>query len=171
MQTTEENKDDNTNNFNFFFIYITTQKHNSYFPFISLFLISVFCFSAFVSFFFFCFLSLMAIQCSCHQLWWSFWKLSICLVLVLQTQIAFSALLMSLKNHHINHHHRRPMLQANQSTCALFVGTWVRDDSYPLYESSSCPIIDAEFNCQMYGRPDSDYLKYRWQPLNCELPR
>ncbi|KAB1225747.1 Protein PMR5 [Morella rubra] len=62
------------------------------------------------------------------------------------------------------------MILANQSTCALFAGSWVRDDSYPLYQSSNCPIIDPEFNCQMYGRPDSDYLKYRWQPLNCELP-
>ncbi|KAH9701771.1 protein PMR5 [Citrus sinensis] len=63
------------------------------------------------------------------------------------------------------------MLQANQSTCALFVGTWVRDDTYPMYQSPECPIIDSEFNCQMNGRPDSDYLKYRWQPLNCQLPR
>ncbi|KAF3453973.1 hypothetical protein FNV43_RR04415 [Rhamnella rubrinervis] len=79
---------------------------------------------------------------------------------------------MSLKNHHSKHHHRlSPMYQTNQSTCALFAGTWVRDDSYPLYQYSSCPIIDAQFNCQMYGRPDSDYLKYRWRPLNCELPR
>ncbi|GAV66596.1 PC-Esterase domain-containing protein/PMR5N domain-containing protein [Cephalotus follicularis] len=80
---------------------------------------------------------------------------------------------MSLRNHHKdhNHHHRRPMFQANQSSCALFVGTWVRDDTYPLYDSSNCNSIDPEFNCQMYGRPDSDYLKYRWRPLNCELPR
>lgn len=63
------------------------------------------------------------------------------------------------------------MLQANQTSCALFMGTWVYDESYPLYQSSACPIIDAEFNCQMYGRPDSDYLKYRWKPATCELPR
>lgn len=63
------------------------------------------------------------------------------------------------------------MLQANQTSCALFMGTWVYDESYPLYQSSACPIIDPEFNCQMYGRPDSDYLKYRWKPANCELPR
>lgn len=62
------------------------------------------------------------------------------------------------------------MLQANQSSCSLFVGSWVRDDTYPLY-SSSCPIIDPEFNCQAYGRPDTDYLKYRWKPVNCDPPR
>ncbi|KAI3811529.1 hypothetical protein L1987_21253 [Smallanthus sonchifolius] len=78
--------------------------------------------------------------------------------------------------HHLNnndhsHHHSRPILQANQSQCSLFMGSWVHDDSYPVYQSSSCPVIDPDFNCQMYGRPDSDYLKYRWQPANCELPR
>lgn len=93
------------------------------------------------------------------------------LVLV-QTHMGWSAIIMSLKNHHSHQHHRRqPMFQTNQSTCALFAGTWVRDDSYPFYQSSDCPLIDAEFNCQMYGRPDTDYLKYRWRPLNCELPR
>ncbi|KAE8705615.1 Protein trichome birefringence-like 45 [Hibiscus syriacus] len=63
------------------------------------------------------------------------------------------------------------MFQTNQTTCALFSGSWVRDDTYPLYKYSDCPLIDAEFNCQMYGRPDSDYLKYRWQPHDCVLPR
>lgn len=93
------------------------------------------------------------------------------LVIFLQSRPTFSAILLSLRNQHSHLRHQRPMIQANQSTCALFVGTWVRDDTYPLYQSSTCPIIDPEFNCQMYGRPDSDYLKYRWRPLNCELPR
>ncbi|KAG6607318.1 Protein PMR5, partial [Cucurbita argyrosperma subsp. sororia] len=97
---------------------------------------------------------------------------SLCLFL-LHSQLASSALILSLKHHYRNndHHNRRPVLQANQSSCALFSGTWVRDDSYPLYQFSNCPFIDAEFNCQAYGRPDSNYLKYRWQPLDCELPR
>ncbi|KAM1341543.1 hypothetical protein PS1_005900 [Malus domestica] len=96
----------------------------------------------------------------------------LCLVFVQ----SHSAIIYSMKNHHHHHnfHHHRtaPMFQTNQSNCALFEGTWVQDDSYPMYQSSQCPlIIDPEFNCQMYGRPDSDYLKYRWRPLNCELPR
>lgn len=99
-------------------------------------------------------------------------SLSALLLLVsLQCHVASSALLYSLKHHHNSIHHQRPMIHANQTNCAMFVGTWVHDDTYPLYQSSSCPIIDPQFNCKMFGRPDSDYLKYRWRPLNCELPR
>ncbi|KAK6935714.1 PC-Esterase [Dillenia turbinata] len=96
---------------------------------------------------------------------------AICLFL-LQFDIGSSVLPAGLKHPHVRStQNRGPLLQANQTTCALFVGSWVRDDTYPLYQSSSCTIIDPEFNCQMYGRPDSDYLKYRWKPANCELQR
>jgi len=95
------------------------------------------------------------------------------LAVSLQCHLASSAVLSGTKQHHNHFSHQRPLVQTNQSTCSLFVGAWVRDETetYPLYHSSSCPIIDPEFNCQMYGRPDSGYLRYRWKPLNCELPR
>ncbi|XXG85883.1 hypothetical protein AAC387_Pa11g0891 [Persea americana] len=94
----------------------------------------------------------------------------LCLLLVpIQIDVASSALIMRLRHHHFVG--RKPVLQANHSTCDMFSGIWVRDDSYPLYQSSTCPMIDPQFNCQMYGRPDSDYQRYRWRPTNCELPR
>lgn len=95
-------------------------------------------------------------------------------IVSLQCQVASSAVLLSMKHKHNHVNNQRPMVQkTNQSICSLFEGAWVRDETegYPLYQSSSCPIIDPEFNCQMYGRPDSGYLKYRWKPLNCELSR
>ncbi|XP_020150501.1 protein trichome birefringence-like 11 [Aegilops tauschii subsp. strangulata] len=55
--------------------------------------------------------------------------------------------------------------------CDLFDGSWVWDDTYPLYESKDCPFLDVGFRCSENGRPDASYVKWRWQPSRCDLPR
>ncbi|KAK9108122.1 hypothetical protein Syun_024133 [Stephania yunnanensis] len=40
----------------------------------------------------------------------------------------------------------------------------------PLYPPGSCPYIDKDFDCHFQGRPDDDYLRWRWKPNDCDLP-
>lgn len=63
-------------------------------------------------------------------------------------------------------------IQELNSSCDIFDGFWVFDDSIePLYKPGSCPFIDDAFNCFNNGRLDLDYLKLRWKPHNCEIPK
>ncbi|CAL0311045.1 unnamed protein product [Lupinus luteus] len=56
--------------------------------------------------------------------------------------------------------------------CDFFDGEWVKDDTYPLYDSGSCTdFFDEQFNCIRNGRPDKNYQKYKWKPKGCNLPR
>ncbi|XP_020426063.1 protein trichome birefringence-like 6 [Prunus persica] len=50
-------------------------------------------------------------------------------------------------------------------------GRWVYDKSYPLYTNRSCPFIFEGFDCQGNGRSDKDYMRWRWQPQDCDIPR
>lgn len=57
------------------------------------------------------------------------------------------------------------------SVCDLFQGRWVVDEAYPLYDASSCPFVPDVFDCRRNGRPDTAYLRFRWSPAACRLPR
>ncbi|KAL7586701.1 hypothetical protein Lser_V15G39446 [Lactuca serriola] len=65
-----------------------------------------------------------------------------------------------------------PSVYDSLEGCDLFSGKWVHDnDSYPLYKEQECPYIPGEFACGQYGRMDSKYQQWRWQPHACSLPR
>jgi hypothetical protein len=57
--------------------------------------------------------------------------------------------------------------------CDIYDGSWVRadDETMPYYPPGSCPYIDRDFNCHANGRPDDAYVKWRWQPNGCDIPR
>ncbi|KAK3002964.1 hypothetical protein RJ639_019555, partial [Escallonia herrerae] len=60
---------------------------------------------------------------------------------------------------------------ASIARCDVFDGRWVVDDSYPLYNASECPFAEQGFNCLGNGRTDKDYIKWRWKPKTCDMPR
>ncbi|XP_071716754.1 protein trichome birefringence-like 34 [Rutidosis leptorrhynchoides] len=57
--------------------------------------------------------------------------------------------------------------------CDLFSGRWVHDNKshYPLYKEHECPYIEGTFACQTYGRNESKYQQWRWQPYSCDFPK
>ncbi|XP_027187814.1 xyloglucan O-acetyltransferase 1 [Cicer arietinum] len=55
--------------------------------------------------------------------------------------------------------------------CDYFNGKWIRDRRGPLYNGTTCGTIKEGQNCIKHGRPDSDYLNWRWKPNQCNLPR
>ncbi|KAF3775920.1 trichome birefringence-like 11 protein [Nymphaea thermarum] len=54
--------------------------------------------------------------------------------------------------------------------CEVFTGSWVWDESYPLYRSVDYGFVDEGFRCFENRRPDDFYTKWRWQPNSCNLP-
>ncbi|KAF0931418.1 hypothetical protein E2562_004546 [Oryza meyeriana var. granulata] len=61
--------------------------------------------------------------------------------------------------------------------CDIFRGEWVPavaaadDGAAPYYTNRSCTEIQEHQNCMKYGRPDLGFLRWRWRPERCELPR
>ncbi|KAJ0960056.1 hypothetical protein J5N97_000171 [Dioscorea zingiberensis] len=62
---------------------------------------------------------------------------------------------------------------SSREKCNLFSGRWVYDNStlHPLYSGLRCAYINDEIGCDKYGRNDTRYQKWRWQPNQCNLPR
>ncbi|WZY81989.1 hypothetical protein YC2023_028373 [Brassica napus] len=56
--------------------------------------------------------------------------------------------------------------------CNLFEGKWVFDnESNPIYKEEECKFMSDQLACEKFGRQDSSYKFWRWQPHTCNLPR
>ncbi|KAK1426400.1 hypothetical protein QVD17_15071 [Tagetes erecta] len=58
-----------------------------------------------------------------------------------------------------------------EKVCDVTKGKWVYDEGFSLYSSFTCPFIDEGFDCEGNGRLDKDYMKWRWKPQDCDMPR
>ncbi|KAL8028128.1 hypothetical protein ABFS82_14G136500 [Erythranthe guttata] len=56
-------------------------------------------------------------------------------------------------------------------TCDLFTGEWIPDPNGPMYTNTTCRTIESPQNCMKNGRPDFDYVYWRWKPKDCNLPK
>lgn len=54
--------------------------------------------------------------------------------------------------------------------CDIFSGEWVPNPKAPYYTNRTCWAIHEHQNCIKYGRPDSEFMKWKWKPNGCELP-
>ncbi|KAG6481197.1 protein trichome birefringence-like 19 [Zingiber officinale] len=56
------------------------------------------------------------------------------------------------------------------SRCDIFRGEWVPNPSAPYYTNESCWAIHDHQNCMKFGRPDNEFMKWKWKPNDCDLP-
>ncbi|KAK8569237.1 hypothetical protein V6N13_107076 [Hibiscus sabdariffa] len=54
--------------------------------------------------------------------------------------------------------------------CDIFSGKWVPNHNAPYYTNTTCWAIHEHQNCMKYGRPDTNFMKWKWKPEGCELP-
>ncbi|KAI4321309.1 hypothetical protein MLD38_034708 [Melastoma candidum] len=63
------------------------------------------------------------------------------------------------------------ILDAKPGRCDIFRGRWTRHNGATYYTNSSCTAITDQLNCFKFGRPDFDFLNWRWIPYGCDLPK
>jgi hypothetical protein len=54
--------------------------------------------------------------------------------------------------------------------CNIYRGKWIPNPNGLYYTNETCPEIFDQQNCMKFGRPDTEFLKWRWKPDECELP-
>ncbi|PON40599.1 Trichome birefringence-like family [Parasponia andersonii] len=59
---------------------------------------------------------------------------------------------------------------STHESCDIFSGEWIPNPEAPYYTNTTCSAIHQHQNCMKYGRPDSDFMKWKWKPDGCDLP-
>ncbi|EMS65860.1 hypothetical protein TRIUR3_17105 [Triticum urartu] len=49
------------------------------------------------------------------------------------------------------------LARSSIAQCDVYDGSWVFDESYPLYASNSCPFVDQGFSCEANGRTEQKF--------------
>lgn len=62
------------------------------------------------------------------------------------------------------------LYSSSGSKCNIFRGNWIPFPQGPYYTNATCKEIFDQQNCMKFGRPDSEFLRWRWKPNECELP-
>ncbi|KAK7266712.1 hypothetical protein RIF29_19363 [Crotalaria pallida] len=70
---------------------------------------------------------------------------------------------------HLNNEPAR-LSSTSEEKCDIFNGEWVPNPKAPYYTNTTCWAIHEHQNCMKYGRPDSEFMKWRWKPNDCDLP-
>lgn len=62
------------------------------------------------------------------------------------------------------------MISEGENNCDIFSGEWVTNPDAPYYTNTTCQAIQELQNCMKFGRPDSEFMKWKWKPYGCALP-
>ncbi|KAK7271768.1 hypothetical protein RJT34_27941 [Clitoria ternatea] len=92
--------------------------------------------------------------------------------------LPFSLLLIILpfslmRNSHESYPQISPVSNLNNTEtkeCNIFSGRWIPYPEGPYYNNETCPLMLDAQNCLKSGRPDREYLHWRWKPDDCQLP-
>lgn len=61
--------------------------------------------------------------------------------------------------------------EAEDKACDFTAGTWVLDQTRPLYSGRECTKwLSPDWACRLHDHPDEQMDRYRWQPAGCNLP-
>ncbi|KAI4346793.1 hypothetical protein L6164_007662 [Bauhinia variegata] len=66
--------------------------------------------------------------------------------------------------------HATSLRSRNIKKCDIFSGEWISDKKAHYYSGETCHLMLDQANCIKNGRPDREFMNWRWKPDECELP-